>query len=108
MDLRTVKTWLSDCERLHPLTCTPSRSEKLENISLIDVNSRQITFYPSRKCDYLALSYLWGGIEQIIPNTGRPGTVLAELPRTVEDAITFVKMLGKQSLVGGLGMYRSK
>ena len=98
VDLRTVKMWLSDCERLHPLTCTPSRSEKLENISLIDVNSRQITLYPSQQCDYLALSYVWGGIEQIIPNAGRPGTALAELPRTVEDAITFVKMLGKQYL----------
>ena len=33
VDLRTVKKWLSDCESLRPLTCTPSRSEKLENIS---------------------------------------------------------------------------
>ena len=98
VDLRTVRKWLSDCERLHPLTCTPSRSEKLENISLIDVNFRQITSYPSQKCDYLALSYVWGGFEQIIPNAGRPGTALTGLPRTVEDAISFVKMLGKQFL----------
>ena len=98
VDLRTVKTWLSDCERLHPLTCTPSKSEKLENISLIDVNSRQITSYPSQKCDYLALSYVWGGIEQDIPNAGRPGTALTSLLRTVEDAITLVKELGKQYL----------
>ena len=98
VDLRTVKKWLSDCERLHPLTCTPSRSEKLENISLIDVNSRQITSYPSQQCDYLALSYVWGVVEQNMPNAGRPGTALTGLPRTVEDAMTFVKMLGKQYL----------
>ena len=95
VDLSTVKTWLSDCERLHPLTCTPSRSEKLEDISLINVNSRQITSYPSQKCDYLASSYVWGRFEQIIPSAGRSGTALTELPRTVEDAMTFVKMLGK-------------
>ena len=27
VDLKTVKTWFSDCERLLPLTCTPSTIE---------------------------------------------------------------------------------
>ena len=44
------------------------------------------------------MSYVRGGFEQIITNAGRPGTALTELPRTVEDAINFVKLLGKQYL----------
>ena len=62
LDLRIVKNWLSSCGRLHPLTCSPSRSKDLEKIFLIDINSRYIISYPSSGCEYLALSYVWGGV----------------------------------------------
>ena len=98
LDLRIVKNWLSSCGRLHPLTCSPSRSKDLEKIFLIDVNSRYIISYPSSGCEYLALSYVWGGVLQDIPNAGKPGTALGRLPRTVEDAMLLVKGLGKEYL----------
>ena len=83
---------------MHPLTCSPSRSEDLEKIYLIDVKSRYIISYPSSACEYLALSYVWGGVQQDISNAGKPGTALGKLPRTVEDAMLLVKSLGKQYL----------
>ena len=98
LDLRIVKNWLSSCGRLHPLTCSPSRSKHLEKIFLIDVNSRSIIPYPSSGCEYLALSYVWGGVQQDVPDAGKPGTTLGRLPRTVEDAMLLVKSLDKQYL----------
>ena len=98
LDLRFVKNWLSSCERLHELTCSPSRSRDIERIFLIDVNSRYIISYPSGGCEYVAMSYVWGGVQQDIPDAGKPGTSLGRLPRTVEDAMLLVKSLGKQYL----------
>ena len=46
----------------------------------------------------MALSYVWGGVQQDIPNAGKPGAALGSLPRTVEDAMLLVKSLGKQYL----------
>ncbi len=98
LDLKIVQNWLFSCQRLHPLTCSPSWSEDIRKIFLIDVSSRHITSYPSEKCEYLALSYVWGEFKQDIPNAGRPGTALEKVPRTVEDAMSLVKELGKQYL----------
>ena len=98
LDLKIAKNWFSICGRLHQLTCSPSSSKDIERIFLIDFKSRYVISYPSTGCEYLALSYVWGGVQQDILNAGKPGTLLGKLPRTIEDAMSLVKSLGKQYL----------
>ncbi|PQE22447.1 hypothetical protein CJF31_00001340 [Rutstroemia sp. NJR-2017a BVV2] len=90
-----LKGWLERCEKLHPVTCRRHWEEDLRSIFLVNVHTRQVVRYPLSKCDYVALSYVWGQVEQPAVKTG---TVLGELPQTIEDAITLVKALSMQYL----------
>ena len=63
-DYCTIKDWLRRCDDLHPITCRPSVSEGLKQIKLVDVETRQIVMYPPDDCDYISLSYVWGGVDQ--------------------------------------------
>jgi hypothetical protein len=63
---------------------------------LVDVSTRTIVPPPKHHFDYLALSYVWGGVVQ---PSFQLGSVLQEkLPQTIEDAIGLVQNLGKQYL----------
>ncbi|KAH8676575.1 heterokaryon incompatibility protein-domain-containing protein [Tricladium varicosporioides] len=93
--LDIFKSWLERCERLHPATCQRLWAEGLKEISLVDVHSRKVVKYPEGECDYVALSYVWGDIQQPPVEIG---STLEELPQTIEDAISFVKELGKRYL----------
>jgi hypothetical protein len=57
--------------------------------------------------EYFALSYVWGGVEQVRLTKGnkdllmRPGALAglaSQLPKTIRDAIDLVPLLGKQYL----------
>ena len=99
LDIRHVLDWLSECESRHPRTCQPTWNENLMQTFLIDVKARRIVGYPSKKCDYIALSYVWGGVDHSIPVVGKAGGSLSmALPATIEDAICLVNALGKQYL----------
>lgn len=95
MDFEIIDRWISTCASLHPITCASRWSEELQTISLIDVYSRQLVKHPPQKTEYLALSYVWGGVSQ---GHYRLGAKLGSLPQTIEDAITFSLRLGKQYL----------
>ncbi|MCJ1445370.1 MAG: hypothetical protein MMC23_005875 [Stictis urceolatum] len=97
-DYSIVQTWLSTCEHLHAVTCSPSRTEGLSNICLIDVNTRQLVPYSIETRDYLALSYVWGTAVQHYRGAGVIGTSLGEIAQTIEDAITLTKKIGKSYL----------
>ena len=101
VDSRTLNTdvieqWLSTCLRLHGRDCSPVYTEDLQGIRLIDVlEPRKIINYPERGCEYVALSYVWGGVAQ---KSFTLGSTLGRLPQTIEDAIACVRILGKRYL----------
>ena len=91
-----IKEWLSTCLRLHGRDCTPVYTEDLQGIHLIDVlEHRKVINYPEKGCEYVALSYVWGGVTQ---KSFRQYSSLPKLPRTIEDAIACVRILGKRYL----------
>ena len=91
-----IEEWLSTCLRLHGPHCSPVYDEDLQGIRLIDVlEPRKIINYPERGCEYVALSYVWGGVAQ---KGFRLGSILGRLPQTIEDAIACVRILGKRYL----------
>ena len=91
-----IKEWLSTCLRLHGPHCSPVYTEDLQGIRLIDVlGSPKIINYPEKGCEYVALSYVWGGVAQ---KSFRLGSTLGRLPQTIEDAIACVRILGKRYL----------
>ncbi len=91
-----IEEWLSTCLRLHGRNCSPVYTEDLQGIRLIDVlEPRKIINYPERGCEYVALSYVWGGVAQ---KSFRLGSTLERLPQTIEDAIACVLTLGKRYL----------
>lgn len=96
LNTTVIEEWLSTCQRLHGPGCTPEYTEGLQGIRLIDVlEPRKVVRYPGRSCEYVALSYVWGGVAQ---ETFRLGSPLPRLPQTIEDAIACVRVLGKRYL----------
>ena len=95
IDINIVGEWLSRCLKLHGADCAPVLTEELDQVRLIDVQKRQIVKFPGGGCDYVALSYVWGGVAQ---KSVQLGGDIGELPKTLEDAISFTKTLGKQYL----------
>ncbi|KAK0510988.1 hypothetical protein JMJ35_006540 [Cladonia borealis] len=91
-----IEEWLSTCLRLHGRDCTPVYTEDLQGIRLIDVfEPRRVINYPYIGCEYVALSYVWGGVAQ---KSFRQGSTLSRLPQTIEDAMACVRSLGKRYL----------
>jgi hypothetical protein len=96
LDIDIVQGWLSSCCRLHPIGCSPLWTENLRDIRLVDVFDRKIVSYPERRCDYIALSYVWGGLPQDSFVLGDKFS--QQLPQTIEDAMAFTKKLEKRYL----------
>ncbi|KAG9312674.1 heterokaryon incompatibility protein-domain-containing protein [Chiua virens] len=94
-DYNAIKEWLRRCDTLHQITCRPLVSEDLKKIKLVDVETRQIVMYPSDGCDYIALSYVWGGVVQ---PSYKLGDSLSTVPATLEDAMVVTRRLGKRYL----------
>lgn len=90
-----IKEWLRRCDALHHITCRPLVSEGLKKIKLVNVETRRIVMYPSDGCDYIALSYVWGGVVQ---PSYKLGDVLPTIPATLEDAMVVTRHLGKRYL----------
>ena len=91
-DYSKIKEWFRRCDALHHITCQPLVSEGLKKIKLVDVETRKIVMYPSDGCDYIALSYVWGGVVQ---PSYKLGDVLPTIPATLEDAMVVTRHLGK-------------
>ena len=90
-----IRDWLRRCDDLHHITCRPFVSEGLKQIKLVDVETRRIIMYPPDGCDYIALSYVWGDLEQ---PSYKLGEILPIVPATLEDAMVVTRNLGKQYL----------
>jgi hypothetical protein len=94
-DYCMIKDWFRRCDDLHHITCRPFVSEGIKQIKLIDVETRQIVMYPPDGCDYIALSYVWGDVEQ---PSYKLGEILPTVPATLEDAMVVTRHLGKRYL----------
>ncbi|KAJ4244067.1 hypothetical protein NW762_014680 [Fusarium torreyae] len=92
IDFDHIKKGLEHCQTHHSNLCQPKFDIGLLATRMLDVNSRTVVQCP-KNCDYLALSYVWGGIHPA-PGALEAGT----LPQTIEDAITVTKKLGKRYL----------
>lgn len=95
LSIKIIEDWLSSCSELHSAKCCPAWTEELPHLKLIDVSARQIVRPPEGSFDYLALSYVWGPVNQ---QSYQLGSKVANLPQTIEDAIDLVRKLGKRYL----------
>ncbi len=95
INVQMINKWISSCIRLHGADCNLVRTDDLRGIRLVDVTARKIVEYPESSCDYLALSYVWGGVNQ---GSFQLGSEMGKLPQTIEDSISLVKDLGKRFL----------
>jgi hypothetical protein len=95
IDFPAIHQWLSSCDTQHGSACKPLFTPDLENIHLVDVDTREIVRHPAHETDYVALSYVWGEVKQ---QSFKVGDRLKMLPQTLEDSIVFTKSLGKRYL----------
>lgn len=107
IDYELVKYWLRQCNEYHE-HCHIDRSQGQKNlkIRLIDVVD-QCVVHGTLANRYFALSYVWGGIERLKATKDNISALeekdalrlrSASIPRTVQDAMTFVARLGQRYL----------
>lgn len=115
IDFNLIKSWLNICDVRHLDRCQERRTfaKRTAQLYLINVHTGLVNVVPGQP-RYLALSYVWGRqshpshtcTEQRAPAAsavpGEHSSSLASLPtrlpRTIADAIDFVKALGENYL----------
>ena len=93
-DLEWVRDWIEDCSASHNC-CTSRQQGTLQGLRVIDCIQRIVVLAPE-KCDYVALSYVWGKAGNMPLQEAYD--LKAELPATIEDSITTTLVLGYQYL----------
>lgn len=94
-NVEQCSAWLQTCHDLHGTDCDAEFTEELAGIRLIDLPARKIVSYPGKTCSYAALSYVWGGVTQ---QRYQLGSELADVPKTIEDAMACAQLLGQRYL----------
>ncbi|KAF3021590.1 hypothetical protein E8E14_013565 [Neopestalotiopsis sp. 37M] len=92
LDGSKLRLALDSCSNKHGDTCRITKPESLLTTRMVDVNRRVVVPY-SKFTDYVALSYVLGGIQ-----ASHEALENGHLPQTIEDAITVTKSLGLQYL----------
>ncbi|KAK8104711.1 uncharacterized protein PG998_011744 [Apiospora kogelbergensis] len=110
IDLDCIRQWIHTCDHEHGEECHPSSSQKAGRpLWLIDVE--QDCLVPAAEHRYVALSYVWGGVESAQTTTdnieamqrpgaleeGRSGGDLV-VPRTIRHAMGLARRLGERHL----------
>ena len=108
-----LKSWLCLCDRHHGAQCSPKVGRHDPDIRLVDtrdqciVSKRLLTSStPQSRQDYVALSYIWGDVEQsYVPAGGKyseltqRGALLDLQPsKTILDAMQLIQRLGLRYL----------
>lgn len=92
LDLDLLLKPLQHCEQNHVECSRVEKPVELLTTRMVDVLERKVVSCP-QNCDYVALSYVWGGIQPT------PDALEGHhLPQTIEDAITVTKALGRRYL----------
>lgn len=116
IDIRQVSEWLKGCNMDHSGTCHSvldpwKRIDIAQDIILMDVE-RQCLVRRSSSCKYLALSYVWGNAQNMVPfqTTQKEFPSLCQdgaftsshgynrLPRTIRDSMVLCKKMGLRYL----------
>ncbi|KAH0565586.1 hypothetical protein GP486_001019 [Trichoglossum hirsutum] len=93
INVNLILNWVEACTKRHDGSCLPVPTKELEEIRLIEIETRRVVRYPGPDYEYVALSYVWGGLTQ---DNYKLGDTLKKLPRTLEDALLFTGKLGKK------------
>ena len=88
VDFKLLQRWINRCTTAHGVRCQRTWSDDLLTTRMIDVSTRRVV-QCSRKCEYVALSYVWG---LVVPEEN--ALERRRLPQTIEDAITATHELG--------------
>ncbi|KAK3328749.1 heterokaryon incompatibility protein-domain-containing protein [Apodospora peruviana] len=103
-----IRMWLEACKESHPSCRVHSEPDisATRMIRVLDLELRQVVHItPDAK--YVALSYVWGQLPmfklkrdnvEFLSQTGSLDTIRKHLPRTINDAIDFVRALGLRYL----------
>jgi len=112
LDVSRARSWISACEDNHGDSCNLKWNHSgafipgIEALRLVDVANECLVELRG-PCRYLTLSYVWGGVNNVrltssnktsLMKNGVLQTIWDMLPRTVQDAIEFVKALGERFL----------
>lgn len=112
-DPELLKSWLCLCDRHHGPRCSPRVDRQEPDIRLIDTTNQCIVsrrwwrlLDSSAHQDYVALSYVWGDVQQsYVPAGGAYSALtkkgaLLELkpPKTIVDAMQLIQRLGLRYL----------
>ena len=104
LDYTQLVRWLQNCDTQHTLCKSPSSGIPTRYFYLVDTRSHCIV-EPVAPCRYLALSYVWGGVDQLklkednferLKTAG--GINVGDLSKTVRDAVLLTNMLGERFL----------
>jgi hypothetical protein len=97
---------LDECTNMHLLCRAPQTTSlptRVLDVGSITDDKIFLLISESRKARYAALSYCWGGQQEIVANEGSwevmtQGIALSVLPKTIQDAVTVTRRLGLQYL----------
>ena len=109
--LHQIKDWISNCDQGHGPYCSQHyvRQQQDSDILLIDVKRRCIV-KASSNSTYVALSYVWGGVGQLLTTRSNFSRLLCggafdvgddyydDLPQVIKDATSLVEGLGQRYL----------
>lgn len=106
VDGKLVRHWIRQCETNHVSCCSAPGISYPSQINLIDVEEMRLYERPSDiQPKYLALSYIWGDVQQPLLTQARYEQWQAqgalrhvEIPQTVRDAISLTQMIGYRYL----------
>ncbi|KAH9215479.1 heterokaryon incompatibility protein-domain-containing protein [Leptodontidium sp. 2 PMI_412] len=113
LDVTRARGWVTACESNHGDACNPRWDQSigpfisgLDVLRLIDVVKGCLVELQG-PCRYLALSYVWGGVNGVRLTSSTKASLMKEgalqtirhiLPRTVQDAIELVNALDERFL----------
>ena len=92
---RQILTWLDDCTRHQ---CCPEQTDRVLPTRLIDVRTLQLVATNGGSGKYVALSYCWGRVSQVLLQKATLQSFANQidsdgLPQTIKDAILVTRSL---------------
>ena len=80
LDLSLLREPLEYCERNHGDDCQVEKPPEITKIRVVDIVDRKVVQCPA-KCDYIALSYVWGGVQPVVGSIVDPISIAHEYLR---------------------------